>query len=381
MKPGMNKMNTPEKFRILHTEWSSGWGGQEQRILLECSKVIELGHTVIIACQPDSGIIRGARERGIPVAEVVMRQSYDPKALMDIYRLIKKHEINVVNTHSGKDNWLGGLAAKLAGTPLLVRTRHLAFPISNNPFNFINKLADGIITTGQSVRNNLIENNKIPPERIVSIPTGVPLERFSQPTDSRKLLDELGIKEGSKIVTIVAILRSVKRHDVFLDAAKLLLEKQQNLRFLIVGDGPCKDDIKRHIKELGLEKFVIMTGHREDVPNIFAVSDVVALTSDNEGVPQSLSQAMFMGRPVVAAPVGGIPDLISDGITGLFAEAGNPASFAEKIAMLINNSVLCTKLANAAHTHIIEEFTDTIMAQKTLEFYKRLAGYRQYPVH
>ncbi|MBL0224302.1 MAG: glycosyltransferase family 4 protein [Geobacteraceae bacterium] len=362
------------KFNILHVEWSSGWGGQEQRILLECRKVMALGHSVLIACQPGSGILRGAHEQEIPVIEVVIRGSWDINAVLAIYNIIKKYNITVVNTHSGKDTWVGGFAAKMARTPLFVRTRHLAIPISRNPFNFIHKLADGIITTGESVRTALIENNGVATERIVSIATGVTLDRFSPVIDGTELRKEMGISKDARIISIVAILRKVKRHDVFLQAAKLLLQRYPNLRFLIVGDGPMRDDIVARVSELGLEQSVIMTGHREDIPQVFAISDVVVLTSDKEGVPQSLSQAMAMKRPVVAASVGGIPDLITDGETGLFAEAGNPASFAERISELLDNESLRDQLGSAACRHIHEHFTDEIMAQQTIEFYQKLVG-------
>lgn len=161
----------------------------------------------------------------------------------------------------------------------------MAIPISRNPFNFIHKLADGIITTGESVRTALIENNGVATERIVSIATGVTLDRFSPVIDGTELRKEMGISKDARIISIVAILRKVKRHDVFLQAAKLLLQRYPNLRFLIVGDGPMRDDIVARVSELGLEQSVIMTGHREDIPQVFAISDVVVLTSDKEGVP------------------------------------------------------------------------------------------------
>jgi len=124
-------------YRILHTEWSMGWGGQEQRIVLECRKLIEVGHSVIIACQPGSGILAKARAWNIPVEEVVMRGSVDLRAILRISRIIREKQIQVVNTHSGKDSWVAGFAAKLAGADLLVRTRHLSVPVSSNPLNFI----------------------------------------------------------------------------------------------------------------------------------------------------------------------------------------------------------------------------------------------------
>lgn len=362
------------KFNILHTEWSDGWGGQEQRIILECRKMRELGHKVVIACQPGSGILLKAREFDIPVEEVVMRGSIDPCAVWNLYRVIKKHGINVVSTHSGKDSWPAGFAAKLARVELLVRTRHLSLPIKNSPFNFVYRMPDGIVTTGEAIRETMIADNGITPEKIVSIATGVTLDRFDAGrAGAPQLKSELGIPEGSPVVTMVAVLRGMKRHDLLVAAAGLLRTDFPEARYLVIGDGPGRESVQGMVREAGLEDRVILAGYREDIPEILAVSDVVVLTSDRfEGVPQSLSQAMAMGRAVVAAPVGSIPELIIDGKTGLLAETGNAHSFAAAIGRLLKDDTLRRELGRGARSHIVNDYTDDKMAEKTIRFYERL---------
>lgn len=362
------------KFNILHTEWSFGWGGQEQRIILECCKMMALGHSCLIACQPGSGILIKAREYDIPVEEVVIRGSYDLRAVRDLYRLIKKHRINIVNTHSGKDTWVGSFAARLAGVDLLVRTRHLSVPISTSVFNFVHRMADGIITTGESIRQELITRNRIPSDKVLSIATGVSVQRFDPASaDSSAFRTEFGIPVGVPIVTMVAVLRRMKRHDLLLAAARLVLQSNPEARFLIVGDGPIHDVVRDQISEMGLGDRVIMTGYRQDIQNVLALSDVVVLTSDRfEGVPQSLSQAMVMSLPVIASPIGSIPELIMDGKTGLLANTGSAESFAEKITLLLDDHRLRTQLGTAARQHILEGYTDEVMISKTVEFYDYL---------
>lgn len=365
-----------ECFRIMHTEWSSGWGGQEQRIVLECKKMIELGHTVILACQPGSGILAKAREQGIPVEEVAIRAGWDLKAIVKLCKVIRKHRIEIVNTHSGKDTWVGGLAAKLCGAKFF-RTRHLSIPLSSSPFNFIHHLADGTITTGIAIRDTMIATNGLPPDRVVSIATGVNTERFNPDTVAKSdtLMLELGLRRDDPVITMVAVLRSMKRHDILLNAAKRVLSEIPNAQFLVVGDGPMREIFQNLAQELGIENNVIFCGHRTDVPDILALSDIVVLTSDRfEGVPQSLSQAMAMARPIVASPIGSIPELIEDGTTGLFAETGSPESFAEMILRLLGDEQLRIKLGSAARHHILKHYTDDIMARTTTEFYTRISG-------
>jgi glycosyltransferase involved in cell wall biosynthesis len=334
--------------------------------------MIALGHKVVIACQPGSSILAKAREHDIPVEEVVIRGSIDPKAIWDLYRIIRKHRIDVVNTHSGKDSWPGGFAAKLARVDLLIRTRHLAIPLANNPFNFIHRMADGIITTGEAVRNAMIQDNGIASDRIVSIPTGVSLERFQPGLSAGHLRQEFTIGADSPVITMVAILRSVKRHDVLVEAAKQLVPLFPKLVFLVVGDGPGREWVREKISAAGMADHFILTGHRDDIPEIMALSDVIVLTSDKEGVPQSLTQAMAMEKAVIAAPVGGIPDLIIDDATGLFAEAGNGASFAAAIARVLADEELRERLGKAARQHVLKKYTDEIMATETIDFYDRL---------
>lgn len=364
---------TAAEFSILHTEWSRSWGGQAQRIVLECRKLMALGYRVIIACQSHSLLLQKARENGIPVEVVNIRGKLDLRAIRDIYRLIRKHRITVVNTHSSKDNWVASLAAKLAGVPLLVRTRHHPVPISNNPLNFVHKLADGFTATGEAVRTMLITHNRIPANRVISVPTGVSLERFTPGIDPLPVRRELGIDPATRVVTMVGRLRSGKRYDLFIDAAELVRNEFGDVKFLIVGDGVAGEGpIRQKIAEHDLSKVVLMTGFRADIPEIMASSDIVVLTSDSEGVPQVLTQAMAMERPVVAAPVGGIPDLIENGVTGLFADAGNARSFADKIIMLLRDDLLSRRLGSAGRQHVLDNFTDDIMVEKTINFYQYL---------
>lgn len=332
------------------------------------------GHKVVIACQPGSGILARALEQGIPSEEVVIRGSYDVRAVRDLFRLIRKHRITVVNTHSGKDTWVGSFAARLAGTALLVRTRHLSVPISQNPLNFIHRMSDGIITTGVAIRDRLVRNNGIDPERIVSIATGVPVGRFDPDLHDRPVLKKrFGLSEDSLVVTMVAVLRSMKRHDLFVRAAALLKNSFPKVRFLVVGEGPARESIERLIREEGVEDIVILAGYRQDIPEIFSFSDVAVLTSDRfEGVPQSLSQAMAMGKAVVAAPVGSIPELVQDGVTGLLAETGSAESFAGAIGTLVADEQLRKELGEKARAHIRAAYTDDIMAEKTIAFYRHL---------
>ncbi len=361
-------------FSILHTEWSKGWGGQGQRIILECRKLMALGHKVVIVCQPESTLMKKAIESCIPVEGVIIRGKFDLLAIRNLCRLIRKHRVTVVNTHSSKDTWVGSLAAKLAGVPLLVRTRHISNRISNNPFNFVHRLADGISTTGELIRDELIRTKLLSSDRVLSIPSGVSLERFEPSTaNGARVRREFGISDQCQIVTMVAVYRPMKRYDLLVMVAKLVHKNFPEVRFLLVGRGTDRDAMKTLVSAAGLQGTIICAGHRDDIPDILSASDVVVLTSDkDEGVPQALTQAMAMERPVVAAPIGSIPELVLDGQTGLLARTGEAQSFADMIGRLLADALLRARLGKAGRKHVLDNYTDDIMAEKTITFYRRL---------
>ena len=245
----MNKI-----IRVLHTEWSDGWGGQEIRIINEMTAVREEGVEVFLACRDDSFIKRKAIENNIKVFTLPFRGNSDFKTLFGLNKIIKTFSIDILNTHSGKDTWVGGLAAKLTGIKF-IRTRHLSNRISPVRTNFINELADYVVTTGESVRNDMIKYNRIKPKLIQSIPTGIDDDVFDPALYSKDLCRQnFGIEQDEIAIGNIAVLRQFKRHDLFLEMAKLLVDSYPNkkLVFLLAGDGPQKDNIVSLIDQLDL---------------------------------------------------------------------------------------------------------------------------------
>ena len=302
-------------IKVLHTEWSDGWGGQEIRIISETIAVREQGVEVFLACRDHAIIKQKALESNIKVFILPFKGNADFKTLFSLRRIIKKHSIDIVNTHSGKDTWVGGLAAKLAGAKF-IRTRHLSERIRSSRTNFINELADYVFTTGESVRTDMIKYNRINPEKIQSIPTGIDADLFdSDKYNKQACREQFNIQDDEIAIGIIAVLRQFKRHDLFLQMAKILIKKypEKKLIFLIAGDGPTKRDVKLLIDKLGLTKNIRILGYVEQVPELLSAVDIFVLSSDSkEGVPQSVMQALFMGKSVVATNSGGTIDLLND---------------------------------------------------------------------
>lgn len=357
-------------LKVLHTEWSRGWGGQEIRILLDSRGLQDRGYEVGILCPPESRLATEAAKNGLPTYLLDIRHTFDVSALWKIVKLIKKEGITVINTHSSVDSWVASFAAKIANVPVLIRTRHLSVPISKHCLNFVYEMPDAIVTTGESIRTMMIEENRLDGKKIFSIPTGVILNRFHPDVAGAAIRQQLHIEKGTKVVTMVAVLRSWKRHGVLLEASRAVLNVMPSTVFLIVGDGPGLNNIQKRIKELELEKNVIMTGYREDIPEILAASDVCALTSESaEGVPQAVLQYLAMKKPVVATNVGSISEVIKPEETGLLVEPNNADAIAKGILRLLQDTRLSRSLGENGRS-VVEKYYDyENVLDRTIDLY------------
>lgn len=366
-----------ERLTILHTEASEGWGGQEIRILEEAIGHQRRGHRVLVAASPQSAILSRARKVGVEAVAVAMGKVRLLQAARDLRRLIRDCCVQVVHTHSSRDSWIGGLAARsLPQRPILVRTRHLSTPISRSWLSRLvyQRIPDLVITTGEAIRKEMIETNGYDPGRIVSIPTGVDTGRYRfNPSARDAIRRELGIPEAAPLIGIVAVLRSWKGHLDFLDAAARVLKEEPLSRFLIVGEGPQRDRIRAAIQRLGLEARVWMLGHREDVPEVLSAMDLFALPSfGHEGVPQAVLQALSVGLPVVASRTGSIPEVIHDGQTGALVPPRQPDLLASAILRLIRNREEGRLLALNGRAFVQQHFSLEAMLERIERCYDGL---------
>lgn len=363
-------------IKILHTEWSDGWGGQEIRIINEMLAVRERGVEVFLACRANARIKGEAERHDITVFVLPFRGNADLGTLFSLVRIIRKQGIDIVNTHSGKDTWVGGLAARLAGAKF-IRTRHLSNPINPSRTNFINGLANYVLTTGESVREDMIRNNRIRPDRIESVPTGID-ETLYDPSryDRGQCRASLGIEDDELAIGIVAVLRGFKRHDLLLEVAEHLIGKYPKLKFVIAGEGPKRASIEKTIQEKGLQDRVLMLGHVDEPQKVLAALDIFTLTSDSkEGVPQSVMQALLMNLPVVATSSGSTRDLLHDDNL-ILVEPGNVQELEEGLERLIQDKGLRVSYSRKARSYIVEHFSKTVMVERLLKIYEKLTSGR-----
>lgn len=365
-----------KSLRILHTESSRSLGGQEFRVLHEAMGMKDRGHQVILAVQPSSQLREQALKYGLSVEMVDMRKSRWIILVSCFTKLISQYEFDIINCHGSIDSWTASIAGRISRSkPLIIRTRHKSTPISNTFLHRLlyRDLPHGIVTTGQVVRESMIQNNGIENSRIVSIATGIDLSRYIPYVPSESLRKEWKLAQEDLVVGTVAFLRDYKGLNYFLEAAKIVTNKIPNVYFWIVGSGPVEKELEQQIATLGLRERVLLTGFREDIPQILGLIDVFVLSSiSSEGVPQVLSQALAMERAVVASEVGGVSEVVQDGCSGLLCSPKDPIGLAEKILILLMDKNLRAQLGKAGRKIVLNSYGVNSMLDKTEAFYLHL---------
>ena len=360
-----------------------GWGGQEMRILSDCRGLMARDHKAVIVCPPGSRIAERAIEEKIPVIRMPMSRGRMALDIAVAQALLRRYNVDIVNTHSATDSWIFGIAGRMVRAKV-VRTRHLSHPIRRGIASSLlyGRIPNAIVTTGESIRRTMIDVNRVRADRIISIPTGADLKRFDpQSVSADGARGELGIPADAPVIITVAMLRAMKGHRYLVEAAPRVLDAVANARFLFVGDipsaSPLRDQIEQRIRELGLEGSFILAGLREDVPSLLAASDIMALPSiEGEGVPQSVTQAMAMALPVVASDVGSVSDAVVGGETGLLVPPRDPDALAGSLIKLLQDKILARRMGAAGRKLVETSFSAEQTINRTIALYEALLAGR-----
>lgn len=352
-------------INVLEVEASHGWGGQEKRTARLANHMDETRVKTFFAAHPDSHLYQNQTELGIEVFPVALRQIYDLFSIFRLVKLIKAHDIHIVSTHSGKDAWLGGMAARLAGVKC-VRVRHLQTPFRST-FSY-KTLSDAVITVSEQVREYIISRG-LSPERIHTVYTGIDTTRFC-PADSN-VREELGIAKETVVIGIIAVLRAAKRHKDLIEAFSKL-PNAYNAELVIVGSGPQIHNIKSQIESLGLKNRVHMLGHRDDIPEILNSFDLFVLPSSKEALGTALLEAQACGVPVIGSRIGGIPECIIENETGLLFDPENADDLRRKIEEILGDAALWKEFSKTAAEHVQSTFSVEKMVENTIAVYEQV---------
>ncbi|HVU10196.1 MAG TPA: glycosyltransferase [Phototrophicaceae bacterium] len=273
----------------------------------------------------------------------------DLVTIWTLYRLLRRLRPDVVHTHTAKAGFVGRIAAKLAGVPVIVHTFHghvfrgYFSPTMTRVFLLIERatarMSDTVITLTEGLKRELADEYHVTrADHITVLPLGLDLVPFAATIRKNGSFRRLHtLPEDAPLVGIVGRLVPVKNHDLFLRAAARVRQQVPTARFVIVGDGELRDQLEAQVDALGLREAVVFTGWQRDVAPIYADLDVLVISSVNEGTPVSVIEALSARCPVVASAVGGLPDLLDQGALGKLVPSNDEIALAEAIIETIVN--------------------------------------------
>lgn len=339
---------------------------------------------------PGEGSLRDyALDRGVEplvIPEILGRSSLAPRdaiAIGKLFALFRRIRPHVVHTHTAKAGFLGRLAARAAGVPVVVHTYHghvLSGYFGRAKTSALQtmerglaRLSDRLIAVSDRVRDDLIALRVAPPERFSVVPLGLDLAPMFRACAHRgEFRAELGVAPDAPLVGIVGRLFPIKNHALFLEAAARLAVIRPDVRYVVVGDGVLRAELEDQARRQELAGRVFFTGWRHDLAAIYADLDVLVVSSRNEGTPVSAIEAMAAGCPVVATRVGGLPDLIDDNRTGFLAPPDDPIALCQAVHAVLADSEQNAAVCLAARADVEERFMASRLVEDMQSLYLAL---------
>ncbi|WP_345797680.1 glycosyltransferase family 4 protein [Castellaniella sp. MT123] len=356
-------------LRIVHAEAATGFAGQERYIFRLMCALRERGHHVQAICQPHAQLTTELRRAGFQVDTLYMDGPWNHlKGLPRLVRLLRQGGFDVVNTHSRRETLLVGTAARLAGVPLIVRTRHLAKPVGS--LLAFTRVPKRVIAPSEFVRQHLIERG-VAPGHVAVVPPAVD---FPDPMPAPVLRAELGLGPDAVIVGSVGVLRREKGHEQLIEAMLPLFPRYPHLQLVIVGGGDAAlEKLRGLAAATGLAARIHLLGARSDVPALLPDFDIFALATHIEASGTAFVEAGAAGLPVVGTRVGGVPEMMREGETGLLVPLFDIPALTSALDDLIADPDLRRRMGQAGRRFCLDEgrFTRAALGERTEHCYRQ----------
>lgn len=368
--------------KILHIITLSEWGGAQQVCYDIVTNLDKEKFSVEVACAPGGELINRLEEHGIVVHKIdSLKRDISPvndlKALFALYRLIRKGSYDIVHCHSTKAGLLGRIAAWLARTPKRFFTVHGWGFYNTEEYGYIQRLlilfekisgwvSTKVICVSKQVKEDGLKRKIAPEAKFTLIRNGTAWNSSKQEGTLRK---EIEVDDKDILFGMVARLSYPKNPLLFLQGAEKVVADNDLAKFVLIGDGPFYKDCEEFVVEKGLRENVYLLGFRKNARQLFPDFDIFVLTSQFEGLPMTIIEAMFAGLPIIATDVGGVNELVEEGRNGLLTEPHNVDQLARKMMYLIENPEKRINMGKESHKTANENFTITKMIQEYEKLY------------
>jgi sugar transferase (PEP-CTERM/EpsH1 system associated) len=353
-------------------------GGLERGLINQIREGLKLGERISVICLERPGIL-APRLAAMDVKLLCLdkRPGIQLSLIGRLKRMLGELKPDVVHSHQIGGLFYAGPAARRVGVPIIVHTEHGKENYAGSwRRRWLGRLggrhADRIFCLSQDLADTLRQNRIAPANKIVVIPNGIDTSRFQGRGQGAALRQALGIPGDVPVIGTVARLTEIKRQGVLIRGFAKLRAQIPEAHLLIVGDGPLMDPLRRLTADLALDACVHFTGHQAEPEPYYEVMNVFALTSRSEGMPQTIMEAFAAEVPVVASRVGGIPEMIEDGQSGLLFTAGDENGLADILVTVLRHPELARQLRQAARTRVEDKFHVRRMAADYHDNFRRL---------
>ncbi|HEX2685581.1 MAG TPA: glycosyltransferase [Kofleriaceae bacterium] len=362
---------------VVHILSSFGMGGQERVAFDLAVSQLRAGWRVAalsLAPPPDGPLAAEFHAAGIAVDRVARpRPGVDPVLVLRLARWLRTHRVDLVHTHNRMALIYGAPAGRLAGARV-VHTKH-----GNNPKGgtrlFAGKLSarlvDAFVAVSAETAEFARKRNEIDERRLMVIANGIELGRFHpEPAARARVRNELGIAGDAWVIGTVGRIATEKNQALLLRAMAPLLGPK--VRLIVAGDGPLLPALSELAGTLGVTQLTHLLGARRDVPDVLNALDVFVMSSDTEGLPLVVLEAMATSLPVVSTSVGGIPNVLEEGQTGFLVPAGDEAALRHRVEKLYSDPAASRACGARARSAAVTRFSAERMQRDYLELYTRV---------
>ncbi|MEO2197072.1 MAG: glycosyltransferase [bacterium] len=361
----------------LHVDTARTWRGGQNQALLTVLGLRAQGHRTALVAHPDGELRRRASE-GPDLIPIASSGDMDLRAAWKLSRVLRMMRPTVVHAHDAHAVTMVALArslGRLEPPPPILMSRRVDFHIRRNAFSrWKYGQIDRFLCASDAIRAMLVGDG-IAAERTTTVHDGVDLDHVAA-TPRLDAHAELWLPSSAPLVGNVAALVPHKGHRYLITAAAIVIRSVPDARFVIVGEGELETKLRKQIRDLHLERHVLLAGFRPDALSLQKGFDLFALSSVTEGMGSVLLDAMAIGQATVATRAGGIPEVVVDGRTGVLVPVRDAPALASAIVSLLGDPDRRARLGAAARARVLESFSVERMVQRVLDSYARLAGTR-----
>lgn len=374
-----------DKINVMHITNNIGYASSVERLILTLTEKIDkprFSISIVSLTEPERVskiFLDSARNLGAPTNLIPWKRSKPFAAsILKLTKLIKKYEIDIVHTHEVRTNLVGLIAARLTGVKVVASIH--GWVMNTVPFLWklyqhfdrrVIRRCDHIIVGSNFLRDEIIKMG-LSSQKVTTIHNAIDTANLDLSASSLNFRKKYNLNSTDTLIGTVGRISKEKGHKYLLEAAKIVIQEHPDVKFLIVGEGKIRAELEIYAKSLGIFDNVIFTGYYKNLSEVLAVIDLFVIPSLTESLPLAVLEAMAAGKPVISTNVGGIPEIIIHGETGLLVRPQNGMELANSIITMLNNNDLLFKMAKKGKQLVNTEFSIHNFIEQTESLYSNI---------